>query len=104
MQGGFTGNGMNAQLDTASSGTNDWIVDNSRSSVSCTDVMCTWIVTAYRPLNTSDSNDIVFSPGTDYVGAASWRRFGGVSATSSAAKGASLAPDATFDFRLKVIP
>ena len=79
-------------LDTGKGGENDWTVQNDLSSVECTDVMCTWVVTAYRPLNTGDTNDIAFVSGENYAVNGSWRRFGGVSATSTSLKGASANP------------
>lgn len=105
MQGGIKGNGVNANLDTGKSGSNDWVVQTDLSSVECTDVMCTWVATAYRPLDTGDSNDIKFIAGDEYYVNGSWRRFQGVAATSTTNKGASTGPtDVALELKQRIIP
>lgn len=56
--GGAFKTAYNNLVDTKTGGTDDWIIDAGLSKNECTDTMCTWTCSAFKPLLTGDSKDI----------------------------------------------
>jgi hypothetical protein len=70
LSGNFGGAGITARKDT----TNDWKINHDLSPNTCTEVMCEWIVTAYRPLETADTAaDIPMTAGDSYYATGGFR-------------------------------
>lgn len=63
---GAFGTAYNSNLDTAQSGTQNWLVDKGLSVNRCDTSMCEWSVTVFRPMDTSETADIAYTVGSEY--------------------------------------
>lgn len=100
LTGNFVGSGVGARKDTK----NEWVINYDLSPNSCTDVMCEWIVTAYRPLETEETaKDIAYKAGDTYYAAGAFRKFGTSAAQTAASKGKSNSPDSAIVLKKRVI-
>ena len=91
---------MTARLDT----TNEWTVNYDLSPNTCTDVMCEWIITTYRPLETEETaKDVTYKAGDSYYVAGGFRKFGTTAVTTAAIKGKSNSPDSEIVLKKRII-